>query len=587
MTDDNCIIVTGCDTGAELLTVCGLKIFLRGNKQFCTRIEVQELICPLQGQMVRHDKHGFLAQAKSLALHSRCCHFKSFARTNFVCEQGVSTVKHMSDSVSLMFTEGNIRVHTAETDMTAIILTGSGGVKKFVVLCDQSFTAARVFPYPILERILDCLLFLLCQSGFLFIQDTLLLTVRIFDSIIDTNIFQVQRFFQNTIGIGTVSTIGHIRSHIVVAWGTFTVDTPFCGHFRELDLNGTAQVIRGFKGFLHELLDIVGINPCRTQTHINFRRIQVLRLCLLQSFHIDVKRRIMLCRHFCNTQLASHITGKVLIGSLPTFFGGIRTHRVFEDNPSQFGLNDIVFFRSTQQLCHERQIDLATLTDGDCQRFGRSIYTRHSAFRLDGSLGEHIRLAFQIAVLVHIFQRTQEVVRGIVRESLSVGTVIDKPMLCGKGIVGIIEFCLLLRNHLIREVLKLIFNQLIDDTTQFHHAHDTVFCFLIQFHMAHDGVFTEVHFTVHHGIGEVLYIRGCRNGLSFFAFFSFRKFHGLIGSLNVGNRFFQKIRQFHTLNGTDSNIHTVGCAFLHRIAQNHFRVIDKVAVHGVSFFGAA
>ena len=97
----------------------------------------------------------------------------------------------MSDSVSLMFTEGNIRVHTAETDMTAIILTGSGGVKEFVVLCDQRFTAARVFPYPILERILDCLLFLLCQSGFLFIQDTLLFTVRIFDGVIDTNIFQV------------------------------------------------------------------------------------------------------------------------------------------------------------------------------------------------------------------------------------------------------------------------------------------------------------------------------------------------------------------------------------------------------------
>ena len=47
VTDDNCIIVAGCDTGAELLTVCGLKIFLCGNKQFCTRIEVQELICPL------------------------------------------------------------------------------------------------------------------------------------------------------------------------------------------------------------------------------------------------------------------------------------------------------------------------------------------------------------------------------------------------------------------------------------------------------------------------------------------------------------------------------------------------------------
>ena len=47
VTDDNSIIVAGCDTGAELLTICGFKIFLRGNKQFCTRIEVQELICPL------------------------------------------------------------------------------------------------------------------------------------------------------------------------------------------------------------------------------------------------------------------------------------------------------------------------------------------------------------------------------------------------------------------------------------------------------------------------------------------------------------------------------------------------------------
>ena len=39
----------------------------------------------------------------------------------------------MSDSISLVFTEGNIRVHAAETDMRAIILTRSGGVKKFVV----------------------------------------------------------------------------------------------------------------------------------------------------------------------------------------------------------------------------------------------------------------------------------------------------------------------------------------------------------------------------------------------------------------------------------------------------------------------
>jgi len=47
VTDDNRIIVTRCDTSAELLAVCCFKILLGGNKKLCTRIEVQELICPL------------------------------------------------------------------------------------------------------------------------------------------------------------------------------------------------------------------------------------------------------------------------------------------------------------------------------------------------------------------------------------------------------------------------------------------------------------------------------------------------------------------------------------------------------------
>ena len=105
--------------------------------------------------------------------------------------------------------------------------------------------------------------------------------------------------------------------------------------------------------------------------------------------------------------------------------------------------------------------------------------------------------------------------------------------------------------------------------------------------MAHDGVFTEVHFTVHHSIGEVLYIGCCRDGFGFFALISFRKLHGLIGSLNVGNRFFQKIGQLRTRNRTDGNIIlAVRGAFQNRVTQNHFRVVYKVAVHGVSFFGA-
>ena len=186
------------------------------------------------------------------------------------------------------------------------------------------------------------------------------------------------------------------------------------------------------------MLNIISINPCCTQTHINLRCIQVLRLCFLQGFYIDAEGRIPVCRHLCDTQLASYITRKVIIGSLPSNFHSIGSHRVFENHPLKLCLNRIVFSGRSKQLRHKRQIHLTTLTDGDCQSFRRRIHARHSAFRLDGSLGEHIRLAFQIAVLIHIFQRTQKIVGGIVGKSLTVGSVIDKPVLCGKRIVGII-----------------------------------------------------------------------------------------------------------------------------------------------------
>ena len=106
--------------------------------------------------------------------------------------------------------------------------------------------------------------------------------------------------------------------------------------------------------------------------------------------------------------------------------------------------------------------------------------------------------------------------------------------------------------------------------------------------MAHDGVFTEVHFSVHYGIGIVLYIWSSWNGFRFLALAVFnRQLHGLIGSLNVGNRLFQKIGQLRTRNRTDGNIIlAVRGTFQNRIAQNHFRVVYKVAVHGVSFFSA-
>ena len=176
MPDNNSIIITRSNSFAQnFLRFAVSKSFFVATRSLCTWIESQELICPLQGQVVRHNKHRFLAQPQSFAFHSRSCHFKCLSGTNLVSKQGISTIEHMSDSISLVFTEGNIRIHTTKTDMTAIVFTRSGRVKKLIVLCDKCFTTARVFPNPVTESILNCLLFLLCQSRFFFIQNTLCL----------------------------------------------------------------------------------------------------------------------------------------------------------------------------------------------------------------------------------------------------------------------------------------------------------------------------------------------------------------------------------------------------------------------------
>ena len=50
---------------------------------------------------------------------------------------------------------------------------------------------------------------------------------------------------------------------------------------------------------------------------------------------------------------------------------------------------------------------------------------------LNGPFGEHIRLAFQPAVLVQHFQRTEQIVAGIIRERQTVPPLIDKAVFSG------------------------------------------------------------------------------------------------------------------------------------------------------------
>ena len=191
MSHDDGIIVAGGDPGAELLTVVGLKVLFRGDKDVGGRIEPQKLRRPLLSQMIRHNKEGFLAQPQTLTLHGGSHHFKGFARAYFVRQQRIAAVHHMGNGVQLMLPQGNGRVHAAKNNMAAVILAGAGGVHFLVVLAHQSLTALRVFPNPVLESIPDSLLLLGCQRGFLGVQHPALFAVCVLHRVIDTDIPQV------------------------------------------------------------------------------------------------------------------------------------------------------------------------------------------------------------------------------------------------------------------------------------------------------------------------------------------------------------------------------------------------------------
>ena len=56
---------------------------------------------------------------------------------------------------------------------------GTDAVELFVIESDQPFTPFVILPYPFAERVLDLLLLLLRDRGFLPVQDAYLFTVRV------------------------------------------------------------------------------------------------------------------------------------------------------------------------------------------------------------------------------------------------------------------------------------------------------------------------------------------------------------------------------------------------------------------------
>ena len=270
MPDDDGIVVPGGDAGTEFFAVGSLKVLAPCYQQLGIGVEVQKLACPLLCQMVGHDKKAFLAQPQPFCFHGGCRHFVGFACANFVRKQRITAIKHMGDGVALVLPESDFRVHADKMDVASVILTGAGRVEQFVILFYQRDAPLRVLPDPVGKSILDDLLFLLRQHGLPLVQHTLGLALGILDGVIDADIFQIQGFLQNLVGVGTGCAVGFRGNNIAPPGGGLALHTPFCGIRRISHLDCMAQIVGDLERLGHKLLNNVRVQPCCAQPHINF-----------------------------------------------------------------------------------------------------------------------------------------------------------------------------------------------------------------------------------------------------------------------------------------------------------------------------
>ena len=186
--------------------------------------------------------------------------------------------------------------------MGTVILPGPGAVKALVVFPHQILPAFRVFPDPFPESVLDGLLLLLGQGGFLLVQNADFFPVRVVAFIVDAHIPQVQGGFQNIVSTGPFRAVGSIRCHVDVGDASFVGDIPFrCErgkvhrHSRTvagIDIIAPSVAPGRVEGFIHELLNVFLVNPGSAKANVDFSRAQVLGLHVLQGFDVDLKSLI-------------------------------------------------------------------------------------------------------------------------------------------------------------------------------------------------------------------------------------------------------------------------------------------------------
>ena len=117
VTDDNSIVISRSNTGAEFLAVLGFKVLFRRHQDICRGIELKVLTCPLLDKVIGYDEHTLVAESEPLALLCSGNHREGFACANNVGKERVSAVHNSCNCVLLMGAKGDFGVHSVELNV--------------------------------------------------------------------------------------------------------------------------------------------------------------------------------------------------------------------------------------------------------------------------------------------------------------------------------------------------------------------------------------------------------------------------------------------------------------------------------------
>ena len=298
MPDYDDVIIAGCDFGAEPFAVGFFKIRLAGYKNIRGGVQLQSLSGKLFGQVVGYTDQGLGAKPKAFLFHRCSDHFVGFSGAHHVRQQRIAAIQNVRNGVFLVGAQRDFGRHTVEQDMAAVVFAGAQGVEPFVVFLYQHLAAGRVFPYPVLESVLDLLLF---HLGFLRgsgVQNADFVALHILFGIKDAHIPQVQAFLQDVVEVGALCAVGH-GGFNVAARIALVGHIPDAGQRNVQHLHAVPHIVGRVHQLIGKLLDEFRCQPSGTQTHGNFAGLQVLRLHGFQCLHIHGKSGVVLCSQLC------------------------------------------------------------------------------------------------------------------------------------------------------------------------------------------------------------------------------------------------------------------------------------------------